>query len=532
MFFILAFLMSVVSSGKSQPRFESHISLGSNSAAIDAFESQDGGIYTCLYSYQIDAIEPMVARLDNIGKIEWVRKPNDSTIDRTLGVRLIEGFESEVVLAEYVAINWSTQGIRLTAYDRDGKRRWSNVMQLTNSLISYSITRDDNDSSFLIAVDVWDTVRHLSFIKTDNRGNILWSHAYKHETPTYSLGYPFAVATEKGYCIISSIGTWDNGIMAVLISRNGDLLAESPIHHIGMSDYVMSATKLQNGDVVVSGGTSDGFEYSSFIACLDSSFSTWEWTKMVRSPYLINSSSCTTANDGNIVAVCSAQKVIRPTNDQYLLDSIVVLRISPAGQFLSGSMMAIKGTGQQGHSIARAKDNGYLISGRMTDSLYSGTVSLVLKIDSSLSGCHFEPFTASLTDTGITFVETGVIESDTSMKNIYHNFEDDSTTNYMIIDLCNSVSVHQTTSLSSDIQTYPNPSSGKSIIPYILTSSSPVTITLHDLLGREVLRREMGMRTEGKHEETLDVSELPIGSYILKIHTDKEVFTSRISVVR
>jgi hypothetical protein len=79
---------------------------------------------------------------------------------------------------------------------------------------------------------------------------------------------------------------------------------------------------------------------------------------------------------------------------------------------------------------------------------------------------------------------------------------------------------------------YPNPSSENSTINYKLPSPSPVTITLHDILGREVLHREMGVQSEGEHEESLDVNRLPIGSYIVRIHTDKEVFTSRISVVR
>jgi hypothetical protein len=83
-----------------------------------------------------------------------------------------------------------------------------------------------------------------------------------------------------------------------------------------------------------------------------------------------------------------------------------------------------------------------------------------------------------------------------------------------------------------DCFSYPNPSATISNIRFGLSSPSPVTITLHDILGREVLRREMAVQSEGEHEESLDVSELPIGSYIVKISTNGEVFTSRISVVR
>lgn len=79
---------------------------------------------------------------------------------------------------------------------------------------------------------------------------------------------------------------------------------------------------------------------------------------------------------------------------------------------------------------------------------------------------------------------------------------------------------------------FPNPTSIIANVNFTLPSPSTVTITLHDILGREVLRREMGVQAEGQHEESLDVSELPTGSYIVKISTNQEVFTSRISVVR
>lgn len=90
----------------------------------------------------------------------------------------------------------------------------------------------------------------------------------------------------------------------------------------------------------------------------------------------------------------------------------------------------------------------------------------------------------------------------------------------------------QKTFISTEVDIAPNPSSFATKVYCTLPSPSLVTITIHDILGREVMRNELGMRGEGSHEETLDVSELPIGSYIVKISTNQEVFTSRISVVR
>ncbi|HEY6171212.1 MAG TPA: hypothetical protein VIX80_03030, partial [Candidatus Kapabacteria bacterium] len=54
-------------------------------------------------------------------------------------------------------------------------------------------------------------------------------------------------------------------------------------------------------------------------------------------------------------------------------------------------------------------------------------------------------------------------------------------------------------------KSFPNPSTGFIKVNYSTSSPSPVTITLHDILGREVLRREMGVQSEGEHEESLDV---------------------------
>jgi Subtilase family/Secretion system C-terminal sorting domain len=62
---------------------------------------------------------------------------------------------------------------------------------------------------------------------------------------------------------------------------------------------------------------------------------------------------------------------------------------------------------------------------------------------------------------------------------------------------------------------YPNPSSGNARIGFRLSQTSPVRLTAYDLLGRRVLRLERSRLPPGRHTETLNVSALPAGVYMI-----------------
>lgn len=79
--------------------------------------------------------------------------------------------------------------------------------------------------------------------------------------------------------------------------------------------------------------------------------------------------------------------------------------------------------------------------------------------------------------------------------------------------------------------TYPNPARQRATIRYALPRRQVVTVSLYDVLGREVRSVVRGKR-DGRHEQTLDVSGLPSGTYFLRLRAGSRTVTERMTVVR
>jgi hypothetical protein len=69
------------------------------------------------------------------------------------------------------------------------------------------------------------------------------------------------------------------------------------------------------------------------------------------------------------------------------------------------------------------------------------------------------------------------------------------------------------------IEVYPNPSYGKARVRYDLPASADLEIEVFDVLGRSLMRRSLGLRQAGQHEEEIDLSGLPVGTYMVRMST-------------
>jgi hypothetical protein len=79
---------------------------------------------------------------------------------------------------------------------------------------------------------------------------------------------------------------------------------------------------------------------------------------------------------------------------------------------------------------------------------------------------------------------------------------------------------------------YPNPATSAATISYSLSSDARVSLRVLDMLGREVALIAEGIRATGTHQENLNVSRLPAGSYVLLLETSAGSTTRRLSVTR
>ena len=79
--------------------------------------------------------------------------------------------------------------------------------------------------------------------------------------------------------------------------------------------------------------------------------------------------------------------------------------------------------------------------------------------------------------------------------------------------------------------TYPNPAGQQATLRYALPERQDVEMRLYDVLGRQVRTVVQGTK-EGRQEQTLDVSKLPSGVYVLRLQSDGQVRTQKLTVVQ
>ncbi len=69
-------------------------------------------------------------------------------------------------------------------------------------------------------------------------------------------------------------------------------------------------------------------------------------------------------------------------------------------------------------------------------------------------------------------------------------------------------------------QNYPNPFNPTTKIRFSLPKTHEVTLTVYDLLGREIKVIASGVQAAGTHEETFDASSLPSGTYLCRMQAN------------
>lgn len=81
-------------------------------------------------------------------------------------------------------------------------------------------------------------------------------------------------------------------------------------------------------------------------------------------------------------------------------------------------------------------------------------------------------------------------------------------------------------------QNYPNPFNPSTRIGFELPREAHVRLTVHDALGREVLRPVDGPMISGAHSVAISISDLPSGVYFYRLQTNNEVLTKSMVLSR
>ncbi len=87
--------------------------------------------------------------------------------------------------------------------------------------------------------------------------------------------------------------------------------------------------------------------------------------------------------------------------------------------------------------------------------------------------------------------------------------------------------------LNNTIANYPNPAVSTTTFKYSLTERSLVTLSVYDVMGREVASIVTNeMQDKGTYESDLDVSKLATGSYIYKMNVGGKMLSGTLNVVK
>ncbi|MFM8471913.1 MAG: T9SS type A sorting domain-containing protein, partial [Candidatus Kapaibacterium sp.] len=78
----------------------------------------------------------------------------------------------------------------------------------------------------------------------------------------------------------------------------------------------------------------------------------------------------------------------------------------------------------------------------------------------------------------------------------------------------------------------PNPANDRATVSFELAAPRFVTLSVVDVLGREVLTPVSGVLENGGHTVVLDCSSLNGGTYIVRLQSAQSVITRRFVIVK
>ena len=78
------------------------------------------------------------------------------------------------------------------------------------------------------------------------------------------------------------------------------------------------------------------------------------------------------------------------------------------------------------------------------------------------------------------------------------------------------------------VQVYPNPTSTNLHLRFNLPKEDEVSIALYDMQGKLILEKNLGNKISGEHQETLDLQDLPQGTYVCRIIGKQNSITKQV----
>jgi hypothetical protein len=79
-----------------------------------------------------------------------------------------------------------------------------------------------------------------------------------------------------------------------------------------------------------------------------------------------------------------------------------------------------------------------------------------------------------------------------------------------------------------EVVIFPNPTSTNLNVRYNLPKEDDITIALFDMQGKLILQKKVGKQVSGEQQQTLDVINLPAGSYVCRMKGQHQTVTKTV----
>jgi hypothetical protein len=79
-----------------------------------------------------------------------------------------------------------------------------------------------------------------------------------------------------------------------------------------------------------------------------------------------------------------------------------------------------------------------------------------------------------------------------------------------------------------EVVIFPNPTSTNLNVRYNLPKEDELTITLFDMQGNLIFKKNLGKQVSGKHQETLDLNSISQGTYVCRISGQQNTITKTV----
>ncbi len=401
-----------------------------------------------------------------------------------------------------VGQTYETLRMLVIRIDSDGNQIWSNQYS-DNTWEGANSVQLMSNGDYIIAGSKEDS---LFTIRVSDQGDIRWNAAYKFYSDDREHATSSVATLDGGALIVG----WGRDIFAIRYNTNGDTIWTKTLGENVDSWANGVACTSDSGFIIVGGQLATGYGEDIFISKLTSEGDT-VWTRLYHGPNDESAVSVMSNEDGTYTILSGISALTDPLN------RILLMRINSQGDTIGTRTYLTRGRPIP-HSFCRAIGGGYLVIGTTTNiSPTQQAQMFALRISEQGDTLWSSIFHRSEADEGRSAISIG---DGTYLLGGHSHTPGRGFDMYLVKTRPDPFDTDvRTPVFPSDfnVSVYPNPFNATTTLSFSLPHTSPVSLTIFNVLGQAVYRADLGTLNAGEHSHLFDANKLPSGVYLARV---------------